>query len=202
MIRNRFVRSILCLLLAVPAWAAPGKLPEAAAILDRYVAVTGGAATYRKFSAEVLEITVTSEDGRSFGMTEFRARDGRRQTEVDAKPGAGLPFKQKGVSNGMAWEVSQAGAARILTGKAADRELALSHGSGADTWREQFPSAVTQGEELVQAKKCYRVRLTRTDGSVVERFYDEQSGLLATRSIYRVGRCRNRKAGNARYRRI
>src|SRR4051812_39279543 len=165
MIGNRLARSILCLLLAIPARPAPGKLPEAAAILDRYVAVTGGLATYRKFSAEVVEITVTPEDGRSFGMTEFRARDGRRQTEVDGKPGLGPAFKQKGFSNGVAWEVSHAGAARILAGKAADRELALSHGLGADTWREQFPTVVTQGEELVQGKKCYRVRLTRTDGS-------------------------------------
>jgi hypothetical protein len=174
MTRSKFVRSILCVALAIPACAAPAKLPEASAILDRYVAVTGGAAGYRKFSAEVIEITVTSDDGHSFGMTEFRARDGRRQAEIDAGPAS----RKKGVVNGVAWEFSQSGGARILTGKAAERELAMSHGLGADTWREEFPTAVTRGEEVIQGIKCYRVRLIRKDGSVVDRLYEERSGLL------------------------
>src|SRR5690348_7843828 len=105
MTRNRFAASIFCVSFAVPAFSAPAKLPEAAAILDRYVAVTGGLATYRKFAAEIVDITVTSDDGHSFGITEFRARDGRRQTQIDAGPSS----RQKGVLNGVAWEFSQPG---------------------------------------------------------------------------------------------
>lgn len=174
MTRSRFLLSILCLSFAIPACAAPAKLPEAAAILDRYVAVTGGLATYRKFSSEVVEMTVTSDDGHTFGITVFRARDGRRQTDIDAGPAS----RQKGVVNGIAWEFSQSAGARILAGKAAERELAMSHGLGADTWREEFPTAIAQGEQVVDGNKCYRVHLTRKDGSVVEQLYEERSGLM------------------------
>jgi hypothetical protein len=69
--------------------------------------------------------------------------------------------------------------ARIVTARRAARELALARGFTPETWREEFRQAATDGKELINGKKCYRVRLTRADDSKLTRFFDEQSGLLA-----------------------
>ena len=151
-----------------------GKLPEPAAVLDRYVEVTGGASTYRKFSVEIIDTTVTAEGGQSAEVTVFRARDGRMRTVVEA----GAASEQSGVANGVPWKFSEKSGARLLTGKAGERQVVLSRGFEDDTWREQFPKAVVEGEGTVNGKRCYHLNLTRTDGGVVQRFYDAQSGLL------------------------
>src|SRR3954468_2913376 len=86
---------------------------EAAAVLDRYVAVTGGAAAYRKVGAQVLEITMTPPDGPAMDVTIFQARDGRQQIEFQKDK----VLHQQGVLNGTAWEYTEAGGPRILAGQ-------------------------------------------------------------------------------------
>lgn len=168
---------LLCAVTLLPAQTGVrpnGKLAKAATVLDRYVEVTGGASTYCKFSVEIIDMSVTAENGQSAGVTIFRARDGRMQTVVDAGPAS----EQTGVTDGISWKFSEGTGARLLTGKPAARQIALSRGFEEDTWREQFPQTVIVGEETINGKKCYHLTLTRTDGGVVQRFYNAQSGLL------------------------
>ncbi len=150
------------------------KLPTAAAILDHYIEVTGGLATYRKCSFETIDTTATAKNGRSINVTSFRARDGRSQTLIEDGPS----LRQHGVTNGVAWTFSETAGAHVLTGKAAERALISSQSFEDDTWREQFPHVALAGEELVNDRKCYHLNLARTDGSPEERFYEVQTGLL------------------------
>lgn len=166
----------LALWASMPGSAAtkPAKLPSAATILDRYVQVTGGQEHYRGFSFVTIDSSVIQADGTTIYTTIFHSRDGATKTEFDA----GEASHESGVSDGIVWEFSKPKGARILNGKVAAREIAKSRGLGDDDWRERFPSAKTAGEEVIYGRVCYRVELTRTDGSAVERFYEEQSGLL------------------------
>jgi len=144
---------LLCAVTLLPAQTSVsrvGKLPEAATVLDRYVEATGGANAYRKFSVEIVDMTVTAGNGQSAGVTIFRARDGRMRTVVDAGPAS----EQTGVTDGIPWKFSEEAGARLLTGKPAARQIALSRGFEEDTWREQFPQAVMAGEEIINGRKC------------------------------------------------
>jgi hypothetical protein len=127
------------------------KLPQAPAILDRYVEVTGGAGAYSKASVEIIDSIVTSDPptGQSLDITNFRSRDGQRRTEVEVGP----DFKQSGVWKGTVWEYSRKTSAQIITGKRAERELAKKEFT-PETWRQEFPQATTIGEATVNGQAC------------------------------------------------
>lgn len=152
----------------------PAKPPSAAAILDRYIQVTGGQDLYRKCSFGSIYSTVTRDDKTTFNTSTFHSRDGRMQTEIDAGPES----SESGVSNGIVWEFSEAKGARILSGKVAQRKLAEAREFGEDEWREQFPTVKYLGQQVVLGANCYHLKLTRADGSSIERFYDQKRGLL------------------------
>lgn len=153
---------------------APAKAWSAETVLDRYVQVTGGVALYRRYGYFSMYSTVTREDGTTFNTTVYHSRDGMTRTEIDAGADSG----ESGAGNGIAWEYSEKKGARILSGKVAARRLAEARGLGADDWRIRFPKVKAAGIEMVNGKSCYHLKLTRTDGSTAERFYDTQSSLL------------------------
>jgi hypothetical protein len=150
-------------------------MKTAEAVLDRYVQVTGGAEMYRRFGVYAMYCTITRSDGTTFNISVFHSRQGATLTEVDDRDNS----QQSGVGNGIAWEYSKKTGARILDGKIADRRIADARGLDVDDWRVRFPAVKLAGVETVNGKLCYRVHLTQTDGSTVERFYDTRTGLLA-----------------------
>lgn len=176
---RRSVFLVLSLAVSSPGFAGPqataGRKPvDAAAILDRYVQVTGGADAYRRYNFVAMYSTVTPDGGEPFYVTEFRSRDGKTQTEIDA----GAASRTKGISNGVVWTFSKDKGATIVTGKPAERALANARGLGEDDWRDRFPTVKMAGSQLVNGKQCYHLKLTRLDGSLIERFYDVRTGLL------------------------
>ena len=148
-------------------------LPDAAAILDRYVEATGGAAAYRKFSFEKVAMIMGPANGYHVDVTSLRSRDGRRETVIESKQ-----TTRSGVTNGIAWEILPSTGARVLMGDAAKDALARSHGFDIDDWRDEYAKAETIGEAVVHGKACYRVRLVRLNGSAVEQYFDKQTNLL------------------------
>ncbi len=153
---------------------APAKQLTAEAVLDRYVQVTGGLSLYRRYGSFRMYSTVTREDRTTFNTAVYHSRDGGTRTEIDAGADSG----ESGVSNGIVWEYSEKNGVKILSGKVAERRIAEARGLDADDWRIRFPSVKMAGVQTINGKTCYHLRLTRTDGSVVERFYDASSGLL------------------------
>ena len=151
----------------------PAVLPEASTILDRYVEVTGGRAVYGGYAFVTIHESVM-RGGKTSYVTIYRSRDGRTRTETEA----GDSTRESGVADSVAWEFSEAQGARILEGRRSERALANARGLGEDDWRARFRAAKTTGVEQVKGKACYRIQLTRTDESTLERFYDRQSGLL------------------------
>jgi hypothetical protein len=146
----------------------------AEAILDRYVQVTGGLDIYHRYGSFSKHSSVTRADGTTFYTAVSHGRDGAIWTEIDA----GENSREMGVANGVAWEYSKKQGAKILTGKVAARRIAEARGLDADDWRVRFTAVKSVGTETVNSKPCYHLKLTQTDGSIIDRFYDTRTGLL------------------------
>lgn len=168
------MRRIFWLAFSVSLAVAGQSLKTADAVLDRYVPVTGGAETYRRFVLYRMYSTVTRPDGTTFNTSVSHSRGGATLTEIDDGDNSG----ETGVGDGIAWEYSEKNGAKILDGKMADRRLAEARGLEADDWRLRFPMVELAGIETVDAKSCYHLKLTQQDGSIVERFYNTSTGLL------------------------
>jgi hypothetical protein len=151
------------LLLILMAW--PLCAQDAAAVLARYVQVTGGTELYKRYNSLHLFYTVTHADKSAENVDYFHTRDGSTLIETDT----GTATLDTGINEGIAWKYSQAKGAQILTGAQAARLLAEQKGFDEDDWKLRYPTAVRLGDHLL---------LTRTDGSTLERFYDAKSGLL------------------------
>ena len=166
--RVRFIASVL-FAAAIQLGAQDG-----AAVMNRYVQVTGGAELYQRYHSMHLFYTVTHANKSSENVDYFHGRDGQTVFETDT----GSATEDKGVSEGVAWKYSQTKGAQILTGKAAARLLAEQKGFDEDEWRLRFPTVSMLANQTINGVACKHVKLTRTDGSTLERFYDVGRGLM------------------------
>ena len=163
--------------LAVPAFAADEPLPAAAAILDRYVEVTGGKAAYEKqktdietgkveFAALGLKGTLISYCGRT------------RQIVLRIESGRG------GESGAWASTAAWHGRTTPFPGRtsrpARSRVQALRDARINSTyhWRELYSKAETTGAEIVEGEDCYKVLLTPAEGNPETMYFGKKSGLL------------------------
>jgi hypothetical protein len=147
---------------------------DAAAVLNRYVQVTGGSDLYQRYNSLHLFYTVTRADKSSVNVDYFHTRDGRMLTETDT----GSATLDMGVSDGVVWKYSEGKGAQILNGAQAARVLAESKGFDEDDWHLRYPTVALLTNQTINGMACRHLKLTRTDGSTVERFYDIKSGLL------------------------
>jgi hypothetical protein len=167
-------------MLCVPLFAvaaAQEALPTGAAILERYVEVTGGRAAYanRKTEVRTISMEVKGRDLR-FTAVSYRARPDRMYTVTEI-PGMGKV--EEGVGESVAWSLSDARGAVVKQG--AEREFAL-YGANMDAeanWKEWFPKVETAGTEEFEGRTCYKVLLTDPSGEQHSRWYDKQTGYLA-----------------------
>lgn len=147
---------------------------DAASVLNRYVQVTGGSDLYKRFNSLHLFYTVTRADKSSENVDYFHRRDGKTLTETDT----GSAVRDAGVTEGIAWKFTEGKGAQILSGKQSARAIAETKGFDADDWHIRFPSVSLLANQNINGVPCRHLKLTRTDGSTVERFYDLKSGLL------------------------
>jgi hypothetical protein len=147
---------------------------DAASVLTRYVQVTGGSELYKRYNSVHLFYTVTRADKTTENVDYFHTRDGRTLRETDT----GNETLDAGVSEGVAWRYSEKNGANILSGKEAARFLAESKGFDEDDWRIRYPSVTLLPNQTIKGLPCRHLKLTRTDGSTLERFYEIKSGLM------------------------
>ncbi len=154
--------------------ALPACCQDAEAVLNRYVQVTGGAALYKRYNAYHFFYTMTGADKASRNVDLFHARDGRTFIETDD----GKQTIDSGISDGVAWKYSQSGGAKILSGASSARMIAEWKGFDEDDWQARFPKVSSLTNQPVNGAPCRHLKLTRADGSTVERWYEIKSGLL------------------------
>jgi len=154
--------------------------PTAERILDRYIEVTGGKDAYAKVkSLSILGTMEIKGQGVKGEMRMYRMDGSKYYTVVDL-PGIG---KQEDGSNGnVVWDKTVLGP-RLKTG--VEKFLAIcaagamsEYGRGALEKDSCYSKAEVIGEEVVDGKTAYKLKMTPKEGKPEEQYYDKESGLL------------------------
>jgi len=162
---------------AAPILAQPAeKLPAAAAVLDRYVEVTGGAAAYARLNNRKTTGTVEMVgQGLKGTLTTCSARPAKLHSLVEIE---GIGTIEKGTDGKVVWEKSVLLGPQIKEGDEKALLLRSAFFDGTVNWRKVFKKAECQAVEAVDGKPCYKLVLTAAEGPAETRYYDKQSGLL------------------------
>jgi zinc protease len=159
-------------------------LPKAEIILDRYIEVTGGKATYQKHTHETLTGTITfPEQGLSGQLTRYAMAPDKEYSVVELGP---IGKIESGFTDGIAWEKSAILGPRLKTGDEKDQAAREAQFNGAAEWRKIFPRAETTGSEIVNGEDCYKVLLTPVAGKPETQYFSKKSGLLLKTSATAV----------------
>ncbi|MFH2055992.1 MAG: hypothetical protein ABIJ61_08550 [bacterium] len=178
------MRSVLCVvmlaLLVAPVLVVAenpaGDAEKGAAILDKFVEVTGGKAAYDKI-----------ENRYQMGSLIMPAMNIKLVTEIwSAKPDK-VCFKanspelgeiQRGFDGVVFWENSVMTGPRILEGSELAEAKLEANFDGVARWREIYKSAVYVGDDSVAGKPCRTVVVTSLDGKEQTYYFDKESNLL------------------------
>jgi len=156
--------------------AADEPLPDGAAVLDRYVEVTGGKEAYAKHKSEIETGTLEyPAQGLKAKITRYASEPNNYLASVEI---AGIGKIDTGVTDGVAWENSVVLGARIKSGE--EKALAMREAAfnAIANWRKLFPKVETTGAESVDGVGCYKVLLTPAEGRTETRYFSRQTGLL------------------------
>ncbi len=172
---------LLLLFTALSAcFAQSGATPTAEQILDRYVQVTGGKEAYDKIkSVTMLGTMEIRGQGIKGDLRMYRLDGGKYYTVIDL-PGIG---KQEDGSDGATvWDKTVLGP-RLKTG--VEKFLATcasgamsEYSRGALEKDSCYAKAEVIGEDVVDGKKTWKLRMTPKEGKPEEQYYDKESGLL------------------------
>ena len=173
----RSANACLLIVAVLPLIAAQDALPTGEAIMDRYIAVTGGREAHERIQTEVRTTSVELK-GRDvkFVATTYRAKPDKMYTIAEI-PGAGKV--EEGVNGDVAWSLTGASGPALKQG--VEREFSV-YGSRLDSelnWREWFPKAEVAGVEEFEGRACYKVLLADPNGEQHTRFFDKATGFLS-----------------------
>jgi zinc protease len=159
---------------------AADELPKAAAIIDKYVEVTGGKAAYQKTHSSIqtgsMEIGAMGLKGK---VTTYHVEPNLTYTEVELE---GMGKITDGSDGKVAWSNSAMQGPHVKEGNEKAQAMRSARFNAELNWRDSYKTAETKGVESVEGKDCYKVVLTPEEGSAVTRFYDKESGLLLKES--------------------
>ncbi len=175
------MRTLLFLAVLSIGYAQKAPTPTAEQILDRYVEVTGGKAAYDKVKSVTMLGTMEIKGQNIRGELKMFRQDGGKYYTVVDLPGIG---KQEDGSNGtVVWDKTVLGP-RIKTGVekflASCAAGAMSeYGRGALEKDSCYAKTEVLGEETLNGKPVYKLRMTPKEGKPEEQYYDKATGLLA-----------------------
>lgn len=150
------------------------ELPSAEAILDRYVAVTGGQAAYDRVQNQVMKFTI-SMGGRVVSQaTSYRTRTGDYRETGNAFGGPA----DAGVQGGVAWSRFGETAHLLDTGEERAQALRSAVLLPEGQWRTYYTAAETSGTGAINDKPCYVLKVVPFAGGPRKLYFDRQSGLL------------------------
>ena len=151
-------------------------LPKAETILDRFVEVVGGKATFEKHHSEVMHGAMEFVGrGVKGTLTVYQAEPDHVRATIDLE---GIGKIDSGTSGDVAWENSAMQGPRIKKGVEKSDAFRDATFNAAIKWRDLYAKAETTGVETVQDHECYKVVLTPPQGNPTTHFYDKKSGLL------------------------
>lgn len=155
---------------------AAAETPSGEAVLEQYVAATGGKAAYEKIQSEVstgsFEFTGKSIRGT---VASYKVAPNKSYLSMDI-PGIG---KMEDGSNGeIAWTRSALQGPRIKDGDERAATLREATFNGPIHWRKLYKSVALAGTENVGDRACYTLILTPHEGKPETHYYDTKSHFL------------------------
>ena len=171
---NRFVLVVLAGYAVLPAQES---LPTAAAVLDRFVEVTGGKAAYEKHHNQIAKgLFALPAQGITGDMTLTSAEPEKLRMRVDI---GAIGTLESGTNGTVVWELSPLQGPRIVEGGERADELREARFNAPLYWREQYSKEEVVGTEKVGDDDCIKVEMTPKDGGHPETLYfNRKSGLL------------------------
>jgi Protein of unknown function (DUF620) len=164
------------LTVCLPLCAAGAALPSAQAVIDHWIAATGGRALWEARHNLVEHATVEfAKQGIKGTLTIYQAAPDK-YLGLTELPGIG---KISTGSNGeVAWENTSLQGPRVKQG--AEKDDAFREGAfNADlNWQKLYAKGEIAGVEVVEGHECYKLVLTPKEGNPVAEYYDKNSGLL------------------------
>jgi hypothetical protein len=165
-------------LFGVPRLSAQ-ELPRAEDILDKATVATGGKAALQKVKTLVVrgKVSVQGMQGR---FAHYLAAPDKSYEELTID---GLLTVQGGVRGQLAWEKNSITGSRVLQGTERAKAVREANLQAQADWRTHIKQAQVVGEEKVEGKPAYKLRLTTRDGEVVITHYDKQTGLAVRQEV-------------------
>ena len=155
--------------------------PRAAALLDKYVEVTGGEAAYDAVKTRIIQgQLVMPARNVEASMTTYFVLPGKFYTEIRSVAGV----QARGCNGSTVWMIEPVYKARILRGAERVSMLRDSTPDRFGHWRTLADKVSFEGEEEVDGRKCAKVQLTYKplDPDVKEPpvliYFDLETGLI------------------------
>lgn len=148
--------------------------PEA--VLDRYISVTGGTDGYRGIRTIYSEGIVSGNlPGLSGRLFTWEAAPDLSLSVLELASGETV---KEGTIDGVAWEFSSRGGARLKEG--VEKAVALREATFQSKlkWRQYFPKVAVEGEALIDGRSAWKIVLTPAVGRPITHYYDRESGFL------------------------
>jgi hypothetical protein len=161
------------ILLASTAFAAD--LPAGETLVQRFIEQSGGAAAYARIHT-LQSIGTVEVEGHNIQGTVEMVEDGEKALVTVNL--AGIGKTDQGYDGETAWESNPIQGARLIEG---DEKSALKRSSlllFADSWKSDYATVKTVGEEAVGGKAAWKVEMTPKEGRLETYYFDKDSALL------------------------
>lgn len=153
-----------------------GQAPTGAAVLDRYVEASGGAAAWAAIRTRVVAGTlVLPGPGLELRLSGAAARPNKVVLTLESEATGQV---QRGCTDEVAWEQSTMGGPRLLAGAEAADTMRDARIDGLVAWRDLYTASEQAVAEDVAGRPAFKVVLTPNDGGNARTWwFDAASGL-------------------------
>ncbi len=160
---------------AVPAMA-DEKLPDAAAVLDRFIEVCGGPSAFDKLHNRLSKgkLEIPGFPG-EISVDIYQATPNKQYLLLQAEQFGKL---EEGSDGDVVWRIHPQAGPRIEEGEQRIFKLRTTLFDDMVHWREYFKKAECVGMETVKEKTCYKLVMTPHQGRPERHFFDKETGHL------------------------
>ena len=164
----------LSLLVGIGLSAFGADLPTGESLMQKATDASGTKEALAKAKSIVMTGTVSIEGRNISGPVSVWQEAGKSYTSIEF-PGIGKV--EEGFDGNIAWEMNPMQGARIKTGE--ERAAAVRSGrlNLIASWKEDYKSATTVGEEVVNGKPTWKVELIPNEGKRETFYMDKTTGL-------------------------
>lgn len=164
------------------ASVAEEKLPTGEKIMDQFVRSTGGKAAYKRIKNRIVKGKLTmSAMGMSMDFEEYAAAPGSFRSKMRAEMMGGVI--ERGITDGIAWEVNPMGGARLVEGDMGDVMKRSAYFHKEVDWRGLYTEAKCVELAEFESMPCYKVILKDKGGKETIAYFEKGTWLLRGEEI-------------------